>query len=72
MNSDTTRYVLRLGGHGYRFMTRSEAEPLFADLDRFCEVIVEFGAVTGVGQGFVEQIFRVWAPGTTGLRRTGE
>ena len=42
-------------------VSRSEAKRLVADLDRFREVILDFTGVTGVGQGFVDQIFRVWA-----------
>lgn len=72
VDSDTARCVLQLREYGTRLVARSEAKRLVVDLDRFREVILDFSGVTGAGQGFVDQIFRVWAPGTTGLRQTGE
>ena len=75
VDSDTARCVLQLREYGTRLVARSEAKRLVVDLDRFREVILDFSGVTGVtgaGQGFVDQIFRVWARGTTGLRQTGE
>jgi hypothetical protein len=61
VSSDTSRFVLQLREHGPRLISRSKAKSLVADLDRFREVIFDFSGITGVGQGFVDQIFRVWA-----------
>ena len=58
---DTTRGVVKLFEHGLRFVSRSEAKRLTTGLERFREVILDFRGVEGVGQGFVDQIFRVWA-----------
>ncbi|HVS10531.1 MAG TPA: DUF4325 domain-containing protein [Planctomycetota bacterium] len=58
---DTTRCVVRLFEHGTSFVSRSEAKRLLANLDRFREVILDFRGVEGVGQGFVDEVFRVWA-----------
>ena len=58
---DRTRGVVRLFEHGTRFVSRSEAKRLASGLQRFREVLVDFEGVEGVGQGFVDQLFRVWA-----------
>ena len=58
---DTTRCVLRLFEYGTSFLSRSEAKRLVLDLERFDEVVLDFRGVERVGQGFVDQVFRVWA-----------
>ena len=58
---DTTRCILRLFEYGTSFLSRSEAKRLVMDLERFEEVILDFHRVERVGQGFVDQVFRVWA-----------
>lgn len=65
---DTTRCVVRLFEHGRRFVSRSEAKRLTSGLERFREVIVDFRGVEGVGQGFVDELFRVWARAHRGTR----
>ena len=62
-----TRTVVRLFGFGVRFVSRSEAKRLLRGLERFKEVIVDFTGVEEVGQGFVDEVLRVWPsqyPGT--------
>ena len=56
-----TRTVIKLFAHGVRFISRSEAKRLVHGLERFREVILDFQGVRGVGQGFADEIFRVWA-----------
>lgn len=58
---DRTRAVVRLFEYGTRFVSRSEAKRLTSGLERFREVILDFRGVEGVGQGFVDELFRVWA-----------
>lgn len=58
---DTTRTVVRLYEHGVRFVSRSEAKRLVAGLLRFRQVVVDFRGVEAVGQGFADELFRVWA-----------
>ena len=65
---DRTRTVVRLFEYGTRFVSRSEAKRLSAGLERFREVLVDFTAVEGVGQGFVDELFRVWAKAHPGTR----
>lgn len=55
-----TRTVVRLFGFGVRFVSRSEAKRLLRGLDRFTEVVVDFTGVEEVGQGFVDEVLRVW------------
>lgn len=58
---DRTRTLVRLFAHGTEFVSRSEAKRLLAGLDRFREVILDFDRVQQVGQGFADEVFRVWA-----------
>jgi anti-sigma regulatory factor (Ser/Thr protein kinase) len=58
---DTSRIVIKLFEHGIRFVSRSEAKRLLAGLERFRHVILDFARVDGVGQGFADEVFRVWA-----------
>jgi len=58
---DTTRTVVKLFEHGDTFISRSEARRIALGLDRFRTVIVDFSGIERVGQGFVDELFRVWA-----------
>ena len=55
-----TRTVVRLFDIGVRFISRSEARRLLRGLERFREVLVDLRGVQEVGQGFVDEVFRVW------------
>ena len=64
---DRSHAVVKLFEHGTSFVSRSEAKRLVAGLERFGRVEVDFSGVETVGQGFVDEVFRVWArqhPGT--------
>jgi hypothetical protein len=56
-----TRTVVRLFAVGEQFVSRSEARRLVSGLERFQEVILDFDRVAGIGQGFADEVFRVWA-----------
>jgi anti-sigma regulatory factor (Ser/Thr protein kinase) len=58
---DTSRVVVKLFERGGEFVSRSEAKRVVAGLERFREVVVDFHRVGSVGQGFADEIFRVWA-----------
>ena len=45
---------------GVRFVSRSEAKRLGSGLEQFDEVELDFTGVTDVGQGFADELFRVW------------
>lgn len=55
-----TRPVVKLFGLGLRFVSRSEARRLLIGLDEFTEIDVDFAGVEDVGQGFVDELLRVW------------
>lgn len=56
-----TRIVVKIHALGVRFVSRSEAKRLLSGLERFREVVLDFTGVEDVGQGFADEIFRVWA-----------
>ncbi len=58
-----TRAIVRLFALGTEFVSRSEARRLLAGLDRFREVIFDFAHVVAIGQGFADEVFRVWRAG---------
>ena len=60
-----TRVLVKLLRRDY--VSRSEAKRLLANLDKFSEVVLDFRDVSSVGQGFADEVFRVFArrhPGT--------
>ncbi len=62
-----TRIVVKLFELGVHFISRSEAKRLLVGLDRFKEVLLDFKNVKDVGQGFADEIFRVWAAEHLGI-----
>ncbi|MEA2010987.1 MAG: DUF4325 domain-containing protein [Actinomycetota bacterium] len=65
---DTSRIVVKLFEHGDSFVSRSEARRVAVGLERFRVVIVDFDGIRRVGQGFVDELFRVWASSHPGVR----
>lgn len=59
MNRTTVRVAL--AAHGDGFISRSEAKRLGAGLEMYGVVELDFEGVTQIGQGFVDELFRVWA-----------
>lgn len=55
-----SRPVVRLFEIGVSFVSRSEAKRLLAGMERFRVVEVDFAGVESVGQGFVDELLRVW------------
>jgi anti-sigma regulatory factor (Ser/Thr protein kinase) len=58
---DKTRTVVRLFGIGLDFVSRSEARRLMNGLERFGHIVLDFDGVAGIGQGFADEVFRVFA-----------
>ena len=56
-----SRGIVKLFQHGTDFVSRSEAKRLMAGFERFADVDVDFTGVDSVGQGFADEVFRVWA-----------
>jgi len=63
-----TRVVIKLFALGTRFISRSEARRVVKRLDGFREVVLDFRGVEEVGQGFADEVFRVWAAAHPGTR----
>jgi hypothetical protein len=55
-----SRPVVKLFSLGVTFVSRSEAKRLLSGMEEFTEVELDFTGVTIVGQGFVDEVFRVW------------
>lgn len=58
---DRSQVIVKLFQHGDTFVSRSEARRVAVGLDQFTTVVVDFTDVRSVGQGFVDELFRVWA-----------
>lgn len=63
-----TRPVVKLFEIGVTFVSRSEAKRLMTGMEEFEEVELNFAGVQSVGQGFVDEVFRVWPSQHTGTR----
>lgn len=57
---DKTKVVVKLFNLDQEFFSRSEARRITANLEKFDLVILDFKGVKNIGQGFSDQIFRVW------------
>lgn len=55
-----TRVVVKLFTTGTRFISRSEARRVLSNLERFRTVVLDFRGVEEIGQGFADEVFRVW------------
>lgn len=53
--------VVRLFELGTEFVSRSEAKRLLAGMEAFKTITLDFNKVDLAGQGFVDEVFRVWA-----------
>jgi anti-sigma regulatory factor (Ser/Thr protein kinase) len=51
---------IQLVQYGSEFLSRSEAKRFAAGLEEFEQVILDFTGVDLVGQGFADELFRVW------------
>ncbi len=56
-----SRPSIKLFELGTTFVSRSEAKRLMAGMEKFQEVEIDFKGVQSVGQGFVDEVFRVWS-----------
>lgn len=61
------RSVVTVRFYAHAYVSRSEARRLLARLDQFREVILDFSGVRSIGQGFADEIFRVFANAHTGV-----
>jgi anti-sigma regulatory factor (Ser/Thr protein kinase) len=63
-----TRPSVKLLSLGTTFVSRSEARRILEGMDAFTEIEIDFHGVTDVGQGFVDEVFRVWPAQHLGSR----
>jgi anti-sigma regulatory factor (Ser/Thr protein kinase) len=56
---EKTRVYVKLFATEY--VSRSEAKRLLTGLDKFSEIVLDFKGVKSIGQGFADEIFRVFA-----------
>jgi DNA-binding transcriptional ArsR family regulator/anti-sigma regulatory factor (Ser/Thr protein kinase) len=54
------------------FVSRSEAKRLVANLEKFSEIALDFRDVKAIGQGFADEVFRVFAGRHPAIRITTE
>ena len=55
-----TKVVVNLYHNNVEYTSRSQARRLVAGLDRFKEIVLDFKRVKTIGQGFADEIFRVF------------
>lgn len=55
-----TRLTVKLSDIGVLFVSRSQAKRILEGLDSFSEIEIDFKGVQNVGQGFVDELLRVW------------
>jgi anti-sigma regulatory factor (Ser/Thr protein kinase) len=55
-----TEIIVRLYKADPGYVSRSQARRIFAGLDRFQTIVLDFSDVELVGQGFIDEIFRIW------------
>ncbi len=57
---DRTRVSVKLFESGESYVSRAQAKRLVHSLERFREIVLDFSGVESVGQGFADEIFRVF------------
>lgn len=57
---DRTRVLVKLSAPTGEYLSRSEARRLLFGLEKFRRIDLDFSRVKGVGQGFADEIFRVF------------
>lgn len=55
-----TEIKVKLYKHGAEYFSRSQARRIISGLDKFKTIRLDFTDVETVGQGFADEIFRVW------------
>ena len=57
---DKTKVIVKLYKNKEGLLSRSEARRIMFGLEKFSEIIFDFKDVPVIGQGFADEIFRVW------------
>ena len=65
---DKSEVTVKLYQRGDPYISRSQAKRLVHALEQFREITLDFKGVTTIGQGFADEIFRVFANRYPGIR----
>lgn len=65
-----SRVVVKLFKEGEEYISRSQAKRLLHTLERFSEIVVDFKGITTIGQGFADEVFRVFPSHHPGIVMT--
>lgn len=65
---DKTKILVRLSEAEGEHVSRSQAKRLLFGLDQFRRIIFDFKKVKGIGQGFADEVFRVFAKANPGIK----
>lgn len=57
---DKTKVTVKLFESGESYVSRSQAKRLIHSLEKFREIVLDFSGVKTVGQGFADEVFRVF------------
>ena len=57
---DTTTIPIKLYNLGEAWISRSQAKKLLIGLEKYKKIIFDFSGVDLIGQGFADEIFRVY------------
>lgn len=55
-----TDVKVHLFQEGVRYISRSQARRIMMGLEKFKSVLLDFSSIEAIGQGFADEIFRVW------------
>lgn len=66
MSRDNNKFArslqtIKLFETGQIFLSRSDARQLTSGFEEFSEIRLDFSKVESVGQGFADEVFRVWS-----------
>ena len=57
---DKTKVAIKLYKMGALYISRSQARRIMMGLEKFKTVVLDFAHIKSIGQGFADEIFRVW------------
>lgn len=57
---DKTEIIVDFYKMKTQFVSRSQARQIFSGLDKFKTIILDFKKIETIGQGFADEVFRVW------------
>ncbi len=55
-----TKVIVKLYREGVEYVSRSQARRILSGLERFKTVELDFADIDTIGQGFADEVFRVW------------